>query len=558
MRAGFLFVLLSTCIFSACANNDKWPHGAMVSAANPYATDAAIAMLAQGGHAVDAAIAAHLVLGLVEPQSSGLGGGGFLVVYERDSGELIFHDGRETAPAAASADMFMTDGKAMSYMQAWQSGRAIGAPGAVALYKQAHDQHGQLPWEALFAPAIALAEQGFVVSPRLAGYLPRMAELTRLDENPGAAEYFYPQGKPLVTGQVRTNPGYAQTLKAIAEQGPKAFYTGAMAEAIVAAARAEPNPGSLSLADLANYSVKTRPIVCGPFKKLQICTASPPSSGGAQIMLAQLYENLLAQNTDKTQAFVDAQRLAYADRDQYFADPEYAEVPIAALLDPDYLQSRADQRFAPDAEPVAGVPSVLNQPGKDTTEEASGTTHLSIIDGAGNAISFTATVEAAFGSARWVQGFLLNNEMTDFARRYDPNEPMPANVIAPNKRPRSSMSPTFVFDAQGDLLMVTGSPGGNSIPAYVGKTIIGVLDWGLTPQQAVDYPNVIARGKKVRVETGVEGGLEIAAKLKAMGYEVQERNGENSGIHMIYVTPDGLVGAADKRREGTVRVWPED
>lgn len=558
MRAGLLFALLSTCIFSASANNDKWPHGAMVSAANPYATDAAIAMLAQGGHAVDAAIAAHLVLGLVEPQSSGLGGGGFLVVYERDSGELIFHDGRETAPAAASASMFVIDGKAMSYMQAWQSGRAIGTPGVVALYKLAHDQHGRLPWRALFAPAIALADQGFVVSPRLAGYLPRMAELTRLDENPGAAEYFYPDGKPLVAGQVRTNSGYAKTLKAIADHGPKAFYTGAVAEAIVAAARSEPNPGALALADLANYSVKTRPAVCGPFKELQICSASLPSSGGAQIMLAQLYENLLVQNTNKTQAFVDAQRLAYADRDHYFADPEYAEVPIAALLDPDYLQTRAGQRFAPDAEPFAGVPSALNQPGKDTTEEASGTTHLSIIDGAGNAISFTATVEAAFGSARWVQGFLLNNEMTDFARRYDPDEPLPANVIAPNKRPRSSMSPTFVFDARGALLMVTGSPGGNSIPAYVGKTIIGVLDWGLTPQQAVDYPNVIARGKKVRVETGVKGGLEIAAELKAIGYEVQERNGENSGIHMIFVTPDGLIGAADKRREGNVRVWPED
>lgn len=557
MLARLIIVLLSASGFFANAENDEWDHGAMAVTANPHATNAAMQMLSQGGHAVDAAIAAHLVLGLVEPQSSGIGGGGFLLVYGRANKSLTFHDGRETAPGAATADMFMLDDEVMPYLRAWQSGKSVGVPGVVALYKHAHERYGLLPWQSLFQPAIELAQTGFEVSPRLASFLARMAKFTRLDENPGAAEYFYPQGRPLEAGQLRKNPAYAETLQAIAKKGPIAFYSGDVAQAIVDAARAAPDPGLLAVADLENYTVKMRPSICGGFRSLEICSASPPSSGAAQIMMARLYDYLLAQsdNDDKTQAFVDAQRLAYADRDHFFADPDATAVPVEALLDAEYLKRRAAAKFEPNALPLHGDPGATEILGADTTEESKGTTHLSIVDGFGNAVSFTATVEAPFGSARWVKGFLLNNEMTDFARSHSASEASPANAVAAGKRPRSSMSPSMVFDAGGDLLLVTGSPGGNSIPAYVSKTIIGLFDWGLSPQAAVDFPNIVARGAKVRVETGVEGGANIAKSLKALGYQVQEREGENSGIHLIYVSETGLEGAADKRREGTVGVW---
>ena len=558
----FAVILIGTTVFCCSAQNassdsDPWPHGAMASVANPYATDAAIEILAEGGHVVDAAIAAHLVLGLVEPQSSGIGGGGFMLVFERAKKATTFYDGRETAPSEASADMFMQDAESMPYLQAWQSGKSVGVPGVVALYRKAHEQHGRLPWSRLFQPAIRLAETGFEVSPRLAEMLLRVAKFTRLDENPGAADYFYPNGEALIAGQLRKNPEYARTLRALAEEGIGTFYGGALAEQIVAAAQAQPDPGSLRRSDLERYAVRVRPVVCGGFRALEICSASPPSSGAMQIMVPKLYDYLRGQASSggKMQDFVDAQRLAYADRDHFFADPDWVDVPVEALLDQTYLRQRANARFAPDAVPKHGNPLGGTALGADTTQEPIGTTHLSLIDSDGNAVSFTATVESAFGSARWVGGFLLNNEMTDFARGYDAEMPLPANVIAGGKRPRSSMSPTMVFDESGELVLVTGSPGGNSIPAYVAKTILGIFDWQLTPQQAVDHPNIIARGSKVRVEIGVDGGAEVAANLKNLGYEVQEREGENSGIHLIQVTKDGLVGAADMRREGTVRSW---
>ncbi|MEO0365177.1 MAG: gamma-glutamyltransferase [Pseudomonadota bacterium] len=540
----------------------EWNLGAMATAANPHAVAAATEMLKRGGHAVDAAIAAHAVLGLVEPQSSGLGGGGFMLVYEREDDGLTFFDGREMAPAGATVDMFMRDGEVMNFFEAWQSGKAIGVPGAVALYKLAHDQHGKLPWADLFQPAIRLATDGFEVSPRLAGFLPAMAERSRLDEAPGSAEYFYPGGEPLQAGDLRKNPEYAATLTRVAEEGPSAFYSGEIAQAIVAAAQSEPNAGSLTLEDFGNYKALTREVICGEFRDMKICTPSPPSSGGAQIMIAALYDHLSidAENrSDKIAAWVDAQRLAYADRDHYFGDPDEVDIPLADLLDPAYLKHRATERFAPDAAPTPGDPGAVlrGEPtaavfGVDTTEEAAGTTHLSIIDQEGNAVSMTATVEAPFGTQRWAKGFVLNNEMTDFAREVPADGSRPANAIAPNRRPRSSMSPSMIFDSDGDLLMVTGSPGGNSIPAYVSKTIIGVLDWGLSAQEAVDHPNLVARGEKVRVEISVEPGKSTADDLAARGYNVQEREGENSGLHVIVISDDALDGAADKRREGIV------
>jgi gamma-glutamyltranspeptidase/glutathione hydrolase len=295
---------------------------------------------------------------------------------------------------------------------------------------------------------------------------------------------------------------------------------------------------------------------------MNICTPSPPSSGGAQIMIAALYDYLVADaenQQDRVAAWVDAQRLAYADRDHYFGDPDEVDIPLEDLLNPDYLRHRATERFAPGAGTTPGDPGLVlrGEPtaslfSVDTTEEAAGTTHLSIIDNEGNAVSMTATVEAPFGTQRWAAGFLLNNEMTDFAREVPADGSRPANAIAPNRRPRSSMSPSMIFDADGDLLMVTGSPGGNSIPAYVSKTIVGVLDWGMSAQDAVNHPNIVARGETVRVEISVDPGQAIADDLKARGYNVQEREGENSGLHIIVVRDDGLEGAADPRREGIV------
>ncbi len=540
-----------------------WTLGSMVTAANPHAVAAAIAMLERGGHAVDAAIAAHAVLGLVEPQSSGIGGGAFLLVFENGDNSLTFHDGRETAPAAATVDMFMRDGKVMDFFQAWQSGKSVGVPGTVALYKSAHDQHGKLPWAELFQPAIRLATEGFEVSPRLARFLPMAQKRTRLAKNSGSADYFFPHGKPLAVGHLLKNPEYADTLTRIAEEGTSAFYTGEIARAMAKAAQAEPDGGSLTVEDIAGYRVAKRPVVCGDFREMDICTTSPPSSGGAQIMIAALYDHLslnAATQAERVTALVDAQRLAYADRDHYFGDPDEVDIPLDDLLHPKYLKHRATQRFAPQETPTPGDPGqVLRQKSvaalwaSDTTEEASGTTHLSIIDDEGNAISMTATVEAPFGSSRWVAGFLLNNEMTDFAREVSVHGPRPANAVAAGRRPRSSMSPSMVFDADGNLLMVTGSPGGNSIPAYVAKTIVGVLDWGLSAQEAVDHPNIVARGERVRVEVSDDAGQAIANDLKARGYLVKERKGENSGLHVIVVRPDSLDGAADKRRERVVR-----
>ena len=540
-----------------------WSLGAIATAANPHAVAAAIEMLEKGGHAVDAAIAAHAVLGLVEPQSSGIGGGGFMLIYEHATRELTFHDGRETAPAGATVDMFMRDGEVMEFREAWQSGLAVGVPGMIALYKSAHDDHGKLPWADLFQPAIRLADEGYEVTPRTANNLPRIGAAGRLDENPPTAAYFFPGGKPLQVGQLLKNPEYAETLTRVADEGIDAFYTGELAAAIAKAAQEPPNGGTLTVEDIANYEVLKREVVCGDFRALEICTTTPPSSGGAQIMIAGLYDYLIdetATQDDRIAAFVDAQRLAYADRDHFFGDPDSVEVPLDDLLSPAYLEHRATERFAPDATPTHGDPgSVLrDEPiadlwGEDTTEEVAGTTHLSIIDNEGNAVALTATVEGWFGSSRWAGGFLLNNQLTDFAREYHPGEPPAANAIGPGRRPRSSMSPTMVFGEDGDVLMITGSPGGNSIPAYVSKSIIGVLDWEMSAQDAVDFPNIVARGEIVRVEVGVPPGPEIADDLAERGYPVQEREGENSGLHVIVVRPDSLEGAADKRREGIVR-----
>ena len=545
----------------------SWTKGAMVTAADPRAVEAGLRILREGGNAIDAAIAVHAVLGLVEPQSSGIGGGGFLVYYDRARDEITVFDGRETAPAAATPDLFIKDGEAMGFLTAWQSGRSVGVPGQIALYKAAHEAAGQASWASLFQPAIELAEAGFEVSPRLAELLAseRLRAVIRLDDNPVTAAYFYPDGQPLPAGFRRTNPAYAATLAAIAEDGPAAFYRGPIAAEIVNAVAEGPDGGAMTLEDLADYKVVTREAVCGALTSgYRVCSAPPPSSGGiAQNMILALYDHLKPAaniNADENlllRAFVDAQRLAYADRDHYVADGDFVPVPTAELIHPDYIAARAKEAFAPDGKVFPGDPGIVlgGEPlrpmwGEDPTTPGAGTTHLSIIDLDGNAVSMTATIEAAFGSSRMAGGFLLNNELTDFSLVPEKDGKPVANAPAAGKRPRSSMSPTLVFDADGDLFMVTGSPGGNSIVAYVAKTLVGVLEWGKTAQEAAALPNIIARGDRVAVEIDIEGGPEAAEALREMGYDVEERTGENSGLHLIVVRDAGLEGGADPRREG--------
>ena len=545
----------------------SWTKGGMVAAANPYAVEAGLEILREGGNAIDAAIAVHTVLGLVEPESSGLGGGAFLVYYDRAKDTVTVFDGRETAPAAATSELFFKDGKVMDFVSAWQSGRSVGVPGQIALYKAAHDASGRADWETLFEPAIRLAEDGFKVSPKLAEILasPRLRGAIRLDDNPVTAAYFYPDGEPLAAGFVRTNPAYAATLTAVAEEGPAAFYSGRIAAEIIAAVTEGPDGGAMTLEDLEGYTVAVREPVCGELQSgFKICSAPPPSSGGiAQNLIMGLYDHLkpaASVNADESlylKAFVDAQRLAYADRDHYVADADFVSVPTAELIDPAYIKARALEAFAPDAKSFPGDPGIVLgkdalRPmwGEDTTTPGAGTTHISIIDLEGNAVAMTATVEAAFGSSRMAGGFLLNNELTDFALTPTKGGKPVANAPAAGKRPRSSMSPTLVFDKGGDLFMVTGSPGGNSIVAYVAKTLVGVLEWNKTAQEAAALPNIIARGDTVAVEVDVAGGPEAAEALREMGYTVEERTGENSGLHLIVVRERGLEGGADPRREG--------
>ena len=541
-----------------------WDKGAMVAAADPRAVEAGLKILREGGHAVDAAIAVHAVLGLVEPQSSGLGGGAFMLVYDRASGTTTVFDGRETAPAAIDANLFVRDGEVMGFIESWQSGRAVGVPGQIALYKTAHDAFGTAPWSRLFDSGIALAEDGFTVGPRLAGLLnsDRLRSAVKLDENPGSADYFYPQGTPLQENDVRDNPDYAATLRTIAAEGPAGFYSGAIAQSMVDAVQA--SDGTMTLEDLAGYKPVVRAPLCGKFRAYRICSAPPPSSGGvAQNMIMGLYDRLLPDSPDaddRLVAFVEAQRLAYADRDHYVADADHVQVPSDDLINPSYLDARAEQGGPAGATPRPGDPGevlgrspMIDMWGRDTTEDAPGTTHISIIDQNGNAVSMTATVEAAFGSSIWASGFLLNNELTDFARQPEINGVPVANAPAARKRPRSSMSPTLVFDADDDLFMVTGSPGGNSIIAYVAKTLVGVLEGGESAQDAIDAPNIIARGQSVGVEVDRENGQAQADTLKALGYTVRERRGENSGLHVIVVREDGLEGGADPRRNGVAR-----
>jgi gamma-glutamyltranspeptidase/glutathione hydrolase len=529
----------------------------MVAAANPLAADAGREILRKGGSAVDAAIAVQLVLNLVEPQSSGIGGGAFLVHWEEGRKAVTTLDGRETAPAAATPTRFLgTDGKPIIFRDAVVGGRSVGVPGTVKLLEVAHRRWGKLAWPEVIAPAIRLAQDGFTISPRLNGLL---SGETALRDNARAASYFYaPDGTAKPVGTVLKNPAFAATLKAIAEGGSEAFYKGAIAQDIVATVTGHAtNPGDITLADLAAYEVVEREPVCGAYRVWRICGMGPPSSGAiaVQQMLGMLETKDLARmgaGADAAHWFSEAGRLAFADRALYVADPGFLSVPTTGLIDRDYIRSRAGL-IAPDrsmGRAKAGDPphkrAQLLSPSEGIEN---GTSHISVIDAEGNAVSMTTTIEDGFGSRQMTAGgFLLNNELTDFSFLPEEDGKPTANRVEGGKRPRSSMAPTLVFDAFGRLYAVVGSPGGSQIIGYVAKTLVALLDWKMDPQAAVDYANFGSRNGPTELEAGTEAQAWKAA-LEARGHEVRLLE-MTSGIQAIVKTPEGFVGGADGRREG--------
>ncbi len=561
--APLLALLLAACAATQTTGGAVPRGEAMATAANPYAVEAALEILREGGGAVDAAIAAEAVLGLVEPQSSGIGGGGFLLVYDARSERIGGYDGREWAPAGATPTMFLDNrGQPLPFLDARTSGRATGAPLLVAMLKLAHEDHGRLPWARLFEPAERLAREGFTVSPRLARLVEHQGRNGRLRADFQARAYFFDrQGNPIQAGATLRNPQYAETMRAIAEQGPDALRAGPIAEGVVAAVQRNPRGGTLSLADLQAAQARRFEAVCGAFRVYRVCTTAPPASGAAVLQILGVYERLRpepagAGDADDWAAYLWASRLGYADRDHYVADDQFVPVPTQEMIAPGYLAARAglaDLSRAPARVP-AGMPGgedLYNYWGRDDGPE-NGTTHLAIVDAWGNAASLTATIEGVFGSQRMTHGFLLNNQLTDFSFEPTLNGRPVANAVEPRKRPRSSMSPTIVTDRNGELVLAIGSPGGSSIVGYVARATIGILDWNLPVRDAIALSNATARGSPVNIEEErMPAG--VADELRRRGWQFRDVSGlEESGLHAIRVTPNGLEGGADPRREGVV------
>jgi gamma-glutamyltranspeptidase/glutathione hydrolase len=531
----------------------------MVVAANPVAAQAGLDMLRAGGSAADAAVVVQTVLGLVEPQSSGLGGGAFLVWYDGATGEITTFDARETAPAEATPDLFRrADGKPLDFFEAVVGGRSVGVPGVPRLLETVHRRHGTRPWVSLLDPAIKLAETGFEVSPRLAASI--AGDTGRLDAEPSARAYFFDAGgAPLPAGRHLVNPAYAATLKALAHGGADAFYHGVIAARIVEAVRRHPtNPGLLSQGDMTAYRVKERSAVCAPYRAYQVCGMGPPSSGAiaiGQILGVLEPFDLAALGPDDPESWRligDATRLAFADRERYLADSDFVSLPNG-LLDPAYLKDRSALLRRPAA--LGDDEAKAGEPPWDKAEfridgisaEMPSTSHFVIVDAAGNIASVTTSIENAFGSRLMVDGFLLNNQLTDFSFLPAADGHNVANRVEPGKRPRSSMSPTIVL-ADGKPAFALGSPGGSSIISYVATTLIGLIDWKMDIQTAISMPHLVNRFGPYEVEKGTKAEA-LADDLTALGFTVAIKD-LNSGLHGIAWTPAGLVGGADPRREG--------
>ncbi|NNF71178.1 MAG: gamma-glutamyltransferase [Rhodobacteraceae bacterium] len=528
----------------------------MVAAANPLAVEVGARVLERGGSAADAMVAVQAVLGLVEPQSSGLGGGAFLVWYDAASGEVTTLDGRETAPLAATPRLFQNDaGEPLGFWDAVVGGLSVGTPGTPALMEEAHRRWGRANWASLFDDAIAHAEDGFSVSARLAGLVAGGEE--RLRRFPATEAYFFPGGTAIAEGDLLVNAAYGATLRAIATQGADAIYTGPIAEDIVATVRgAAGNPGVLSTTDLALYRVIERPAVCVAYRDHDVCGMGPPSSGALTVgqILGMLggYDlaALGADNPESWRLIGDASRLAFADRGRYMADSDFVPVPTQGLVAPEYLASRAALLAGDDALPevAPGTPEYDHALlwGEDASIEFPSTSHISIVDADGNALSMTTTIENGFGSRLMTNGFLLNNELTDFSFRTHSDGWPIANRVEPGKRPRSSMSPTIVL-RDGAPVLVVGSPGGSRIIGYIAKTIIAYLDWGMDVQRAVAMPHLVNRFGTYDLEEDTSA-TDLEAALQAMGFETNQR-GLTSGLHAIALG-ETLTGGADPRREG--------
>ena len=535
------------------------PHD-MVVAAHPLAAQAGADVLAAGGSAADAAIATQLVLGLVEPQSSGLGGGAFVLLWDAAQRRLTSFDGRETAPAAADPALFLgPDGKPVAFYDGVIGGRSVGVPGVPRLLATLHAHHGRLPWAQLFAPAIRVAEAGFPISPRLAALI---AQDRFLIANPAARAYFFePDGVPKRAGTLLKNPAYAATLRVLAAGGADAFYAGPIAADLVAAVAAEPHPGRLTPGDLTTYRVIERTPVCAPYRAMQVCGMGPPSSGGVSVLqiLGLLERFDLAQDGADSLAaahlLVEASRLAFADRDQHLADPAFVTQPVAALLDRRYLAQRS-ALIQRDRSLGKALPGALPERAgalppccaADASPELPSTSHFSIVDRDGNAVAMTTSIESAFGARRMVRGFLLNNELTDFSFLPERDGKPVANRVEPGKRPRSSMAPTIVLGHDGNPAILIGTPGGSQIIGFVVQALIAMLDWRLDPQAALDLGHIVNRNGPTELEAGTEAAT-LQDGLERLGDTVAVIE-LNSGLHAI-TRRDGMwIGAADPRREG--------
>ena len=527
----------------------------MVVAAHPHAAAAGANILKQGGTAADAMVAVQAVLGLVEPQSSGIGGGAFLVWYDAKTKALTTLDGRETAPLAATPQLFQDEnGEPFEFWDAVIGGRSVGVPGTPALMEAAHKKWGQLAWSGLFDDAIDLAENGFEVSPRLAALVARDA--ARLQRYANTADYFLPDGKPLSQGAWLINKDYAHVMRQMAHEGAQVIYSGEIAQAIIDAVQgAGGNPGLMSVTDLEIYNVKERPAICVPFRGHQVCGMGPPSSGGLSVgQILGLLDRFPVGSPDDPQTLRllgDASRLAFADRGRYMADSDFVPMPTEGLISEEYLTSRASLLKGPNAllEALPGNPedSHASLWADDIGVELPSTSHISIVDMYGNALSMTTTIENGFGSRLMIHGFLLNNELTDFSFVSQRNGVPIANRVEPGKRPRSSMSPTIVLK-DGRPRLVIGSPGGSRIIGYVAQAILAHLDWGMDVQSAVSMPHAVNRFGTFDLEIGTSVEA-TAGSLEALGFDVELRS-LNSGLHAISVVEDGFAGGADPRREG--------